>query len=130
MAKLYSIPEADTLGMLGDAHSTNYAENREFFMNQNNPANFERTWNTAYLLYRKMNRISQAVPFDKVMDFSILQKLDNEEPYQIQPQRISDQLRAQDRAVDQGRGLGNPDQGRDAAFLSELLGPAQEDHRS
>ena len=81
MAKLYSIPEADTLGMLGDAHSTNYAENREFFMNQNNPANFERTWNTAYLLYRKMNRISQAVPFDKVMDFSILQKLENEEPY-------------------------------------------------
>ncbi len=81
MSKLYSIPEADTLGMLGDAHSTNYAENREFFMNQNNPANFERTWNTAYLLYRKMNRISQAVAFDKVMDFSILQKLENEEPY-------------------------------------------------
>lgn len=81
MSKLYSIPEADTLGMLGDAHSTNYAENRDFFMNQNNPANFERTWNTAYLLYRKMNRITQAVPFDQVMDFSILQKLENEEPY-------------------------------------------------
>ncbi len=81
MAKLYSIPAADTLAMLGDAHSTNYAENRDFFMNQNNPANFERTWNTAYLLYRKMNRIGQAVPFDQVMDFSILQKLENEEPY-------------------------------------------------
>ena len=81
MAKLYSIPAADTLAMLGDAHSTNYAENRDFFMNQNNPANFERTWNTAYLLYRKMNRISQAVPFDQVMDFSILQKLETEEPY-------------------------------------------------
>ena len=81
MSKLYSIPEADTLGMLADAHSTNYAENREFFMNQNNPANFERTWNTAYLLYRKMNRITQPVSFDKVMDFSILQKLENEEPF-------------------------------------------------
>ncbi|MEN9974571.1 MAG: Taurine-binding periplasmic protein precursor, partial [Verrucomicrobiota bacterium] len=81
MAKLYSIPETDTLGMLGDAHSTNYAENREFFMNQNNPANFERTWNTAYLLYRKMNRISQPVAFDQVMDFSILQKLEGEEPF-------------------------------------------------
>ena len=81
MSKLYSIPAADTLAMLGDAHSTNYAENRDFFMNQNNPANFERTWNTAYLLYRKMNRISQAVPFDQVMDFSILLKLENEEPY-------------------------------------------------
>ncbi len=81
MAKLYSIPAGDTLAMLGDAHSTNYAENRDFFMNQNNPANFERTWNTAYLLYRKMNRIGQAVPFDQVMDFTILQKLENEEPY-------------------------------------------------
>ena len=81
MSKLYSIPEGETLEMLADAHSTNYAENREFFMNQNNPANFERTWNTAYLLYRKMNRISQAVPFDQVMDFSILQKLADEEPY-------------------------------------------------
>jgi ABC-type nitrate/sulfonate/bicarbonate transport system substrate-binding protein len=81
MAKLYSIPEGDTLGMLGDAHSTNYAENREFFLNQNNPANFERTWNTAYLLYRKMNRIQQQVPFDQVMDFSVIQKLANEEPY-------------------------------------------------
>jgi len=81
MAKLYSIPEGDTLGMLGDAHSTNYAENREFFLNQNNPANFERTWNTAYLLYRKMNRIQQQVPFDQVMDFSIIQKLASEEPY-------------------------------------------------
>lgn len=81
MSKLYSIPEADALGMLGDAHSANYAENRDFFMNQNNPANFERTWNTAYLLYRKMNRIAQQVPFDQVMDFSILQKLADEEPY-------------------------------------------------
>lgn len=81
MSKLYSIPENDTAGMLADAHSTNYAENREFFMNQNNPANFERTWNTAYMLYRKMNRIKQAVPFDQVADFSILQKLANEEPF-------------------------------------------------
>ncbi|MBN8458982.1 MAG: OmpA family protein [Verrucomicrobia bacterium] len=81
MSKLYSIPENDTAGMLADAHSTNYAENREFFMNQNNPANFERTWNTAYMLYRKMNRIKQAVPFDQVADFSILQKIADEEPF-------------------------------------------------
>ncbi len=81
MAGLYSIPEGDTLAMLSDAHSTNYAENRDFFLNQNNPANFERTWNTAYLLYRKMNRITQQVPFDQVMDFSIIQKLEGEEPF-------------------------------------------------
>ena len=83
MSKLYSIPAGDTLAMLGDALSTNYAENRDFFMNQNNPANFERTWNTAYLLYRKMNRIGQAVSFDQVMDFSILQKLETPEGSEI-----------------------------------------------
>src|SRR5262249_8318452 len=32
MAAGYSIPETDALNMLGDAHSTNYAENREFFL--------------------------------------------------------------------------------------------------
>jgi len=37
MAAGYSIPETDALNMLGDAHSTNHAENREFFLNQNNP---------------------------------------------------------------------------------------------
>ena len=40
--------------MLGDAHSTNWAENYQFFVNQNNPTNFERVWNQAYYLYRRM----------------------------------------------------------------------------
>ena len=30
--------------MLGDAHSTNWAENFQFLINQNNPTNFERIW--------------------------------------------------------------------------------------
>ena len=81
MATMYGIPADETLAMLGDAHSTNYAENRDFFMNQNNPANFQRTWETAYLLYRKMNRITTPVPFDTVMDYSIIQKLGDEEKY-------------------------------------------------
>jgi NitT/TauT family transport system substrate-binding protein len=84
MAASYSIPESDALGMLGDAHSTNYAENRDFFLNQNNPTNFERTWNTAYFLYRKINAVSQQTPFDQVMDFSVLQKLAAEPKYSSQ----------------------------------------------
>ncbi|MGH9201504.1 MAG: phosphate ABC transporter substrate-binding/OmpA family protein [Vicinamibacterales bacterium] len=81
MATGYSIPETDALGMLGDAHSTNYAENRDFFLNQNNPTNFERTWNTAYFLYKKINVVSEQTPFDQVMDFSVIQKLRNEPKY-------------------------------------------------
>jgi NitT/TauT family transport system substrate-binding protein len=76
MAAGYSIPEKDALSMQGDAHSTNYAENREFFLNQNNPTNFERTWNTAYFLYRKIGSVAgNPVPFDQVMDFSVIQAL-------------------------------------------------------
>jgi NitT/TauT family transport system substrate-binding protein len=81
MSVAYSIPEADALSMLGDAHSTNYAENREFFLNQNNPTNFERTWNTAYFLYKKINAVTQQTPFDQVMDFSVLQKLASDPKY-------------------------------------------------
>ena len=84
MAAGYSIPESDALGMLGDAHSTNYAENRDFFLNQNNPTNFERTWTTAYFLYKKINAVTEQTPFDQVMDFSIIQKLGSEPKYSSQ----------------------------------------------
>jgi len=84
MAAGYSIPEGDALGMLGDAHSTNYAENRDFFLNQNNPTNFERTWSTAYFLYKKINAVTEQTPFDQVMDFSIIQKLGAEQKYASQ----------------------------------------------
>jgi NitT/TauT family transport system substrate-binding protein len=84
MAAGYSIPESDALNMLGDAHSTNYAENREFFLNQNNPTNFERTWSTAYFLYKKINAVTEQTPFDQVMDFSVVQKLAAEPKYASQ----------------------------------------------
>jgi NitT/TauT family transport system substrate-binding protein len=84
MSTGYSIPESDALGMLGDAHSTNYAENREFFLNQNNPTNFERTWTTAYFLYKKIGAVTEQTAFDQVMDFSILQKLASESKYASQ----------------------------------------------
>ena len=81
MAAGYSIPETDALNMLGDAHSTNHAENREFFLNQNNPTNFERTWNTAYFLYKRIGAVADKVDFDQVMDFSVIQKLAKEPKY-------------------------------------------------
>src|SRR3954447_10139206 len=84
MAAGYSIPESDALGMLSDAHSTNYAENRDFFLNQNNPTSFERTWTTAYFLYKRINAITEQTPFDQVLDFSIIQKLGTEPKYSTQ----------------------------------------------
>ena len=82
MADGYTIPAADALSMLGDAHSTNWAENYQFFLNRNNPANFERIWKQAYMLYRRIGVISNnPVPFDQVMDFSVIQKLGQEPKY-------------------------------------------------
>jgi len=85
MATGFGLPPADALGMLGDAHSTNWAENYQFFVNQNNPTNFARVWTQAYYLYRQIRTIkNQPVPFDQVMDFSIIAKLGQEEKYRSQ----------------------------------------------
>ena len=84
MADGYSISPTDAFGMLGDAHWTNYAENRDFFLNQNNPTNFERIWNAAYFLYSKVGAVGPKTNFDQVMDFSILQALASEPRYASQ----------------------------------------------
>jgi NitT/TauT family transport system substrate-binding protein len=82
MAAGYSLPEADALGMLADAHNTNVAENREFFLNANNPANFQRTFETAYFLYRKIGALSgDAVAWDDVFDGTPLVKLGKDPRY-------------------------------------------------
>jgi len=81
MAKAYGLPVDEALGMLGDAHWTNFAENKEFFLNQNNPANFERYWETASMLYLKLGSIAGAVRFDQVMDFRPIKALQTVEPY-------------------------------------------------
>ncbi|HEX2476743.1 MAG TPA: phosphate ABC transporter substrate-binding/OmpA family protein [Lacipirellulaceae bacterium] len=85
MAEGYNIPASDTLNMFADAHNTNWAENFQFFLNQNNPTNFERVWSQAYYLYRRVGTIThQPVSFDKVMDFSIIEKLGKEPKYRSQ----------------------------------------------
>ncbi len=81
MSEGYSIPPTEAMNMLGDAHNTNYAENRAFFLDANNPANFERTWETAYYLYKRIGQVSEKTPFDQVMDYSIIQKLGKEPKY-------------------------------------------------
>jgi NitT/TauT family transport system substrate-binding protein len=102
MAAGYSIPEADALSMQSDAHSTNWAENQEFFLNQNNPTNFERTWNTAYYLYKRIGAVSDKTEFDQVMDFSVLQKLGKETKYSSQKNEYDVQFAPATAAAIQG----------------------------
>jgi len=75
MDDFYGLPKGTAKDMLADAHWTNYAENKDFFLNQNNPTNFERTYTTAFLLYKAIRSVDQKVPFDQIMDFSVIKKL-------------------------------------------------------
>ncbi|MCB1054287.1 MAG: OmpA family protein [Acidobacteria bacterium] len=74
MAEGYGFAVDEVQAMENDAHSTNFAENKSFFLNQNNPANFERTWKNITFVYRELGLIDTPVRFDEVMDFSVLQK--------------------------------------------------------
>lgn len=84
MSAGFSIPEADTLGMLGDAHWTNFAENKDFFLNENNPTNFERTYGNAQFVYTRIRTIDSKVAFDQLVDFTVLQRLGKEPKYASQ----------------------------------------------
>jgi NitT/TauT family transport system substrate-binding protein len=84
MDEAYGLPPGTAQGMLADAHWCNFAENRDFFLNANNPTNFERTYNTAFQLYKAVRAIDDKVPFDQIMDFSVIKKLGKEEKYASQ----------------------------------------------
>jgi len=93
MAAGYNIPAEDALGMFNDAHNTNWAENYQFFLNQNNPTNFERVWHQSYYLYRQIGTIQNPpVRFDQVMDFSVIRNLGRDEKYKAQRDEYQIQL--------------------------------------
>ncbi len=81
MDEFYSLPPGTGSSMLADAHWTNYAENRDFFMVASNPTNFERTYNTAFLLYKAIRAVENKVEFNTIMDFSVIKKLGAEPKY-------------------------------------------------
>jgi ABC-type nitrate/sulfonate/bicarbonate transport system substrate-binding protein len=78
MADGYGMSVEDVQAMAADAHLTNFAENKEFFLNANNPANFERTWKNITFVYRELGLIGTPVRFDEVMDFSVIKALEAE----------------------------------------------------
>lgn len=84
MADGYGMKVEDVKGMAEDAHSTNFAENKEFFLNSNNPANFERTWKNIYFIYREAGLLPQEVTFDQVADFSLIRELDRDGTFEHQ----------------------------------------------
>ncbi|MBI4915137.1 MAG: ABC transporter substrate-binding protein [Acidobacteria bacterium] len=76
MAEGYGMQVDEVKAMANDAHSTNFGENKSFFLNANDPANFERTWKNVTFVYRELGRVGTPVRFDEVMDFSVIKQLD------------------------------------------------------
>ena len=77
MAEGYGMGVDEVKAMASDAHTTNFAENKEFFLNANSPSNFERTWKNITFVYKELDLLATPIRFDEVMDFSILKKLDS-----------------------------------------------------
>src|SRR6058998_2049642 len=84
MADAFGMKPEEVMSMRNDAHPTNFAENVQFFLNSSNPTNFERTWKNSAYVYRELGRISAPVPFDQVMDFSFIQKIDQKGAFKSQ----------------------------------------------
>lgn len=84
MADGYGMAVDEVRSMETDAHSTNFAENKEFFLNSNSPSNFERTWKNINFVYRELGLIGTPIRFDEVMDFSVIKALDEEGAFKDQ----------------------------------------------
>ncbi len=75
MADGFGLPAADCLAMMGDAHLTNCAENKKFFLDQTNPARFEVIWSLASTVYKQAGILGTPVRPDQVKDDSILKEI-------------------------------------------------------
>jgi ABC-type nitrate/sulfonate/bicarbonate transport system substrate-binding protein/outer membrane protein OmpA-like peptidoglycan-associated protein len=82
MADVYNIPATETIEMFADAYSTRWGDNYQFFVNSNYLANFERVWNNSYYLYGNIRVLKKPrVKFSKVVDYSVIKKLGEEDKY-------------------------------------------------
>ncbi|MEZ4367513.1 MAG: phosphate ABC transporter substrate-binding/OmpA family protein [Kofleriaceae bacterium] len=75
MDKLYDLPPGSGKDMWADAHSTNFYESRDFLLNQNNPTNFENTYETAYQLYDAIRVVDTRTRFDQILDIAAVKAL-------------------------------------------------------
>ncbi|MCE9583772.1 MAG: OmpA family protein [Planctomycetes bacterium] len=82
MGDLYGMTADDVSKMQNDAHVTNFAENWQFFKNQNNPTNFEATWNSVKYVYRKLGIVDNPANFDQIMDFTYLDQINADKTFE------------------------------------------------
>src|SRR5581483_6236196 len=81
MAKGYGVSVDDAKAMMGDAHETNFAENKKFFFDKDNPANFARTWAAASYVYKSYGAIGAPTRAEEIADTSVLAELEGQFPH-------------------------------------------------
>lgn len=72
LAPGFNLPVEDCRLMMSDAHLTNYAENKRFFLDTSNPANFERLWKSANESYQGIKLISAPVAVEKARAWDLI----------------------------------------------------------
>jgi ABC-type nitrate/sulfonate/bicarbonate transport system substrate-binding protein len=78
------VPNGASAASMSDIHWTNFAANREFFLDANNPTNFERTYGAALQLFRALKVVDGVPGFEQISDFSVLRKLAKDPVYASQ----------------------------------------------
>jgi len=86
LSKAFGIPVEDCESMIGkdggvatgDAHLTNYRENSNFFLDPQNPSDFEVVWNRASTIYKSLGAIDAPVAAAKVKAAGVLARLSEE----------------------------------------------------
>jgi outer membrane protein OmpA-like peptidoglycan-associated protein len=71
--RAYDIPSPEVCeAMIGDAHLTGFGENLDFYTNEKNPANFERTWSDAVRIWKELGVLAAEIPASEVANTRVL----------------------------------------------------------
>ncbi|MBI3549697.1 MAG: OmpA family protein [Elusimicrobia bacterium] len=81
MAKGFGVSVDEAKSMMMDAHLTNYLENKKFFLDKDNPANFARTWAAASYVYKAYGAIGTPTRAEEIADTTVLGELDGQFPH-------------------------------------------------
>lgn len=76
LAQAFQMDPGEAGAMMADAHLTNYAENRKFFL-QDGPANYDAIWNTAQRVYRNVHELGTPVRAGEFKEPLILGRIAN-----------------------------------------------------
>jgi len=80
MADVFGFSKEKWLSRFEGSRPAGPAENRDFFLNRNNPANFQRIWENACVVHKALGEIAEPLPFTSVFDAAFVRRLVGTDP--------------------------------------------------